>query len=238
MDRRAARRRTARSRGEAHDVAEAGVVQRLPAVARVGSPSRRAVRGRASPSRGRPGPRGRRGSRRRSRAGAGGGVSTRLSPRTGRGEQLLDRAEVVRRAGHHDEVLGAGVEVLAPGRRPRRAGSRRSARSRSGGRSSLAHHSSRTAFFAAKFAGGPNVFHDVGVLGDEPQRHLLAAAADQDRQVARGRRGQRAEPVDDQRERVGEVAQPRRARCRTRSRTPCSRARTSPSRCRGRSGRG
>src|SRR5262245_16008224 len=31
-----------------------------------------------------------------------------------RGEELLDRAEVVGRTGHHDEVLGARVEVLAP----------------------------------------------------------------------------------------------------------------------------
>ena len=45
--------------------------------------------------------------------------------------------------------------------------------------------SSRTADLWAKFVGRAEGVPRVGVLGDEPQRDLLTAATDQDRQVAR-----------------------------------------------------
>ena len=59
-----------------------------------------------------------------------------------------------------------------------------------------------------KVRGRPERVPGVGVLGDEPERHLLAAAPDQDRDVALGRGSELTEPVDEQGERVAEVAQP------------------------------
>ena len=128
----------------------------------------------------------------------------------GRGEQLLDRAEVVRRAGHHDEVLGAGVEVLLPGRDLVGLDRRPCARSRSGCRSSLAHHSSSTAFLAAKFAGGPNVFHASACSATSRSVTFSPLPPIRIGRSPAGGGVELPEPVDDQRERLGEVAQPRR----------------------------
>ena len=59
----------------------------------------------------------------------------------------------------------------------------------------------------AKLSGGPERVPRVGVLGDEPERDLLAAPTDQDRQVTDRRRVELREPVLHPGQVIAELAQ-------------------------------
>ena len=101
-----------------------------------------------------------------------------------------------------------------------------------GSRPTFAHQSSRTPRLVRQRLRVAEGVPDVGVLGDDPERHLLAAAADQDRDAPeRGRVQLLPAGLDDRQCRDrGRAGGCRRSR--TRSRTRRSRSGTSPSRSR------
>jgi hypothetical protein len=118
---------------------------------------------------------------------------------------------VVRGPGHHDLVLGAGAD-------PRLDRFGADVAGVDGARPLDVPR-------VASLLGAPLVEHRVlvgelgrraeavpqpGVLGHEAEGHLLAAAADQDGQVAGGRRVELAQPRLDAGQRVGQVPQPAR----------------------------
>ena len=177
---------------------------------------------------------------RRRRRGLGGGHDGRMLS-VAAGVAPLDEFA------HDPEVVAAAVAADArgsgAGRRRRRA-RRRAARVEpacapqvrsisSGSRPTAAQCSRRMPSFLWKASTSPKRVPHVRVLGDELERDLRAAAADQDRELAERRRVELAEALLDARQRRLAARAAGTARRRTRSRTRRSRAGTSRRRCRG-----